>query len=156
MDTLKAILLENNQMLKHLTASAGDCCLKGNSDGHTEQPDTDTSHSSPIAIAEDKKSLFVLYMWAIYRKDTFVKAESKKSKKEVPISNFKKMMMKMGKFLNEDFSDVDQLLGNILDNKEVLDQFYDIIGIVTRRMTEKRIKREAKNKAMSRNKFYRG
>ena len=95
-------------------------------------------------------------MWAIYRKDTFVKAESKKSKKEVPISNFKKMMMEMGKFLNEDFSDVDQLLGNILDNKEVLDQFYDIIGIVTRRMTEKRIKREAKNKAMSRNKFYRG
>jgi hypothetical protein len=66
------------------------------------------------------------------------------------------MMMEMGKFLNEDFSDVDQLLGNILDNKEVLDQFYDIIGIVTRRMTEKRIKREAKNKAMSRNKFYRG
>ena len=150
MDTLNSIHLDNHRMLRQILALVGGNCQEADEGIPTNQQGKNSAKgSSSIALAKDKKYLFILYMLAIYEKGVFVTAESKLTGKEQRVSNFKKMMIELGQYLNEDFSDVDQLLQHGLDKCDSIDEFYDLIGIISKKILEKREKREAINKVRS-------
>ena len=142
MDTEMAIHIENNRMLKQLIIAFANGSFPQTPDSVLPQNQNEVAYR----FAEDKKGIFVLWCWAMYKDGIFAKINTE-SNKEEQVTNFKKMMIWYGERIGVDFSDVDQLMQNVLEQEDCINHFYNALSVVSERIVTKRKNREAKNQA---------